>query len=216
MNKINFKEFLMLLPDSNEYFRFDYRKAQIENEIEEKVNLVIDEEDIDNVKIYNETYICVAKEFILNEKRARMFESLKCFADELGITIKSIYSNYFNDVEFRVCAKENSLIDLEETDSEVIYENLSTIYSNILEKNKKDFPYLLTGRKFDNALLLPLEEYLYCYESKKDRNEINVSLYFEAEPEVINSLSYRDIFNGILKEYFRWFLREIKVGEMNC
>lgn len=189
MCKLNFKDFLTLLPNSDDYFKTNGEKLKIEKEIEEKVN-------IENISLenYNEAYMKIAKEFINDEKRKRMAESLECFADVLGLEIISIYSNDYKKVDFKIKEFENN-ISLDENDSEEIYKELDKIFTEIFNKGKLTFPNLLTNRFFDNYLLKPLSDILYLYEFRR---------------EEVDNLTFENVITLILREYFKGFIKEVE------
>ena len=189
MNKMNFKTFLELLPNSEDYFKTTFEKINSEKEIEEKVS-----RETENLEGYNETYMRIAKEIIENKKRERMAESLECFADALGLEISSIYSSDYKKVDFKIKEFDNN-ISLDESDSDEIYKELDKIFTNIFNKGKLTFPNLLTNRFFDNYLLKPLSDVLYIYEFRR---------------EAVENLTFENVITLILREYFKNFISEIR------
>ncbi|EGT3614931.1 hypothetical protein FHH43_01580 [Clostridium perfringens] len=129
-----------------------------------------------------------------------MINSLEKFGEAFQLEIKHV-----NDT-ITVKPIENSIIDFSEEDTEAIYSTLDKLYTELFEKNKKSFPYLLTGEKTDDLLLMPLEEYLCCCEEHRDNDGIDISLYFDCDSKQIPLLSYREIFKNVFRLYIRKYL----------
>lgn len=139
-----------------------------------------------------------------------VINSLKKFGEAFQLKIKCVNNT------ITVKPIENSIIDFSEKDTEVIYSTLDKLYNELFEKNKKSFPYLLTGKKTDDLLLMPLEEYLCCCEEHRDTDGIDISLYFECDPEQIPLLSYYEIFYNVFKRYIALYYESMMEVSFLC